>query len=105
MLIALLYMDKYFHNKNHPVYTISIAAQLVGCHPRMLRIYEERGLIKPRRRHNIRLYSQQDIELINEICDLMDKWSINLSGVNALFKMADRFHIKLEKLLEEMLGE
>ena len=60
-------MNNNIHDKNQPVYTISIAAELVGCHPRMLRIYEARGLVKPKRKHNIRLYSQEDIELINEI--------------------------------------
>jgi MerR family regulatory protein len=30
-----------------PVYVISVAAELIGCHPRTLRIYEERGLLSP----------------------------------------------------------
>ena len=32
-----------------PRYIISIAAELASCHPRTLRIYEEEGLLKPRR--------------------------------------------------------
>ncbi|TMI79730.1 MAG: MerR family DNA-binding transcriptional regulator [Bacillati bacterium ANGP1] len=36
-----------------PVYVISVAADLIGCHPRTLRIYEERGLLSPVRRHRI----------------------------------------------------
>lgn len=93
----------YLHDKNQPVYTISIAAEMVGCHPRMLRIYEERGLVKPSRRHNIRLYSQEDIEQIKEMCELMDEWNLNLSGMQALLEMANRFHIRMERLIDEML--
>jgi hypothetical protein len=32
---------------SRPVYAISIAASLTGCHPRTLRIYEEEGLLEP----------------------------------------------------------
>jgi hypothetical protein len=33
----------------------------------------------------------------------MDEWSLNLSGVKALFEAADRFHIGIKKLLDEMI--
>ena len=32
-----------------PIYMISVAADLVGMHPQTLRIYENKGLIRPRR--------------------------------------------------------
>ena len=44
-----------------PVYPISVASRLLNVHPRTLRIYEEEGLIKPERRGDRRLYSQNDI--------------------------------------------
>jgi MerR family transcriptional regulator/heat shock protein HspR len=90
-------------DRRRPVFTISIAAEMLECHPRTLRIYEDEGLIRPHRRKNIRYYSQEDIEAIERICELMDEWHLNLSGVKALFSAAERFHIKLEKLIEEML--
>ncbi len=89
--------------KKRPLYTISIAAEILGCHPRTLRIYEEEGLVNPHRRNNIRLYSEDDIENIRQICSLMDEWSLNLSGVRALFEAADRFHISVSRLIEKML--
>ncbi|MFA4906315.1 MAG: MerR family transcriptional regulator [Candidatus Margulisiibacteriota bacterium] len=92
-----------FNDKHRPLFTISIAAELLDCHPRTLRIYEEEGLIHPHRRHNIRYYSEEDIDTIREICELMEEWSLNLSGVKALFSAAERFHIKAERLIEEML--
>lgn len=94
----------HLHDETRPVYTISIAAELLDCHPRTLRIYEEEGLIHPKRtKKNIRLYSQEDIMMIKEICELMDEWSLNLSGVKALFEAASRFHIDIKKLLDEMI--
>ncbi len=93
-----------FHDESRPVYTISVAAEIIGCHPRTLRIYEEEGLIHPKRtKKNFRLYSQPDLMMIREICSLMDEWSLNLSGVKALFEAAERFHISTQRLLEKMI--
>jgi MerR family transcriptional regulator/heat shock protein HspR len=97
--------EQFLHDSQKPVYTIRIAAHLVGVHPRMLRIYEERGLIRPKRTgKNYRLYSQHDLTMVKRVASLMDAWSLNLAGVSALFAMAERFHIELERLLDEMLG-
>ena len=52
-------------SRNQPVYNISVAAELVGVHPRTLRIYEETGLIIPARTEgNTRLFSNADIEAV-----------------------------------------
>ena len=41
-----------------PRYMISVAAELVGMHPQTLRIYEQKGLVRPKRTAgNTRLYS------------------------------------------------
>ena len=49
---------------NEPVFVISVAARLVEMHPQTLRKYEREGLIAPSRTvTNLRLYSDQDIEL------------------------------------------
>jgi MerR family transcriptional regulator/heat shock protein HspR len=94
----------WIHDSHKPVYTIHVAAELLGCHPRTLRIYEEAGIIRPRRTiKNYRLYSQSDLTTIKKVCALMEEWRLNLSGVRALFEMADRFHIEIEKMIEEML--
>ena len=50
------------------VFMISVAARLAGMHPQTLRIYEERGLIKPARSpKQTRLYSQRDVERLRRI--------------------------------------
>jgi MerR family transcriptional regulator/heat shock protein HspR len=104
-ILPALYMFRWLHDSQKPVYTIHIAAELLGCHPRTLRIYEQAGLVNPKRTpKGYRLYSQTDLAMVKKICRLMDEWSLNLSGVKAMFEMTDRFHIEIERMLDEMLG-
>ena len=47
---------------------ISVAAELVGMHPQTLRIYEQKGLVRPKRTAgNTRLYSDADVERLRLI--------------------------------------
>jgi DNA-binding transcriptional MerR regulator len=75
-----------------PVYVISIAADLLGCHPRTLRIYEEHGLLSPSRRHRIRLYSERDIERGRLIRYLIETRGLNLAGVQLVLEIQERYH-------------
>ena len=53
---------------DRPRYMISVAAELVGMHPQTLRIYESKGLVRPRRTAgNTRLYSERDLDRLREI--------------------------------------
>jgi MerR family transcriptional regulator/heat shock protein HspR len=73
-----------------PVYVISIAAGLAGCHPRTLRIYEEEGLLDPVRTDtNIRLYSDDDLERVRAIRYLTQTRGVNLAGVKLLLQLRD----------------
>src|SRR2546427_10019559 len=73
-----------------PVYVISIAASLAGCHPRTLRIYEEEGLLDPGRTDtNIRLYSDDDLERGRAIRYLTQTRGANLAGGKLLFQLRD----------------
>ena len=70
---------------SRPVYVISIAASLAGCHPRTLRIYEEEGLVDPvRTDSNIRLYSDEDLQRVRIIRYLTQRRGVNLAGVKML---------------------
>ena len=75
-----------------PVYVISIAADLLGCHPRTLRIYEEHGLLSPFRRHRIRLYSERDIERGRLIRHLIEQRGLNLAGVRLVLEIQEHYH-------------
>ena len=59
---------------DQPVYTIRIAAQLVGVHQQTLRTYEREGLLTPARSAGRqRLYSEADIERLRLIRRLIDE--------------------------------
>ncbi len=75
-----------------PVYVISIAADLLGCHPRTLRIYEEHGLLSPSRRHRIRLYSERDIQRGRLIRYLIEERGLNLAGVRLILEIQEHYH-------------
>ncbi len=83
-----------------PVYVISIAADLAGCHPRTLRIYEERGLLAPFRRHRIRLYSELDIQRVRLIRFLTEERGLNLAGVRLLLEIQEHYHEDLSWVFE-----
>ena len=88
---------------NHrPVYVISIAAGLAGCHPRTLRIYEEEGLLEPvRTQTNIRLYSDDDLQRVRVIRYLTQVRGVNLAGVKLLLHMRDATDL-MEDLMREL---
>jgi MerR family transcriptional regulator/heat shock protein HspR len=69
---------------------ISVAAELVGMHPQTLRIYEARGLVRPRRTPgNTRLYSERDLERLQLIQRLTTELGLNLAGVEQVLRLQD----------------
>jgi MerR family transcriptional regulator/heat shock protein HspR len=86
----------------HPVYMISVAAQLAGMHPQTLRIYEQRGLIEPKRSpKGTRLYSQEDVERLRRIQELTSQLGMNLAGVERVFELEgelDQMRRRMDRL-------
>ena len=91
---------------DRPCYMISVAADLVGMHPQTLRIYEQRGLVRPQRTAgNTRLYSDQDVERLRLIQRLTTELGLNLAGVERVLAMDDelqRMRRRLERMEQEM---
>lgn len=88
-----------------PVYVISIAASLSGCHPRTLRIYEEEGLLDPVRTDtNIRLYSDEDLERVRAIRYLTQTRGVNLAGVKLLLQLREAADF-LDEIANELAQE
>jgi MerR family transcriptional regulator, heat shock protein HspR len=83
------------HESDRPVYVISVAAELIGCHPRTLRIYEERGLLSPVRRRRIRLYSERDIKRVRLIRFLTEERGLNLAGVRMVLEIQEHYQEEL----------
>ncbi len=75
-------------DKDRPLYVISVAAELVDMHPQTLRLYERKGLIEPSRSSGkTRLYSQRDIEHLQEIRRLTQELGVNLAGVEEIIRL------------------
>lgn len=69
------------------LYVISIAAELAGCHPQTLRIYERKGLVTPSRAGGGgRRYSDADIEHLRRILELTSH-GMNLAGVKRVLEL------------------
>jgi MerR family transcriptional regulator, heat shock protein HspR len=91
---------------DRPRYMISVAADLVGMHPQTLRIYEQKGLVRPKRTAgNTRLYSEFDVERLRLIQRLTTELGLNLAGVEHVLRLEDqlqRMQRRMERLEREM---
>ena len=89
-----------------PRYMISVAAELVGMHPQTLRMYEQKGLVQPKRTAgNTRLYSEADLERLRLIQKLTGELGLNLAGVEAVLGLEEqlrRMQARMERLEREM---
>lgn len=82
-------------------YTISVAAELVSVHQQTLRHYERLGLIEPSRgKGDIRYYSTEDIDRIQQIRRLVNELGVNLAGVEVVLHMRDHIE-QLQRESEE----
>lgn len=98
-------------NPSEPVYSIRIAARLVGLHVQTLRYYERNGLVEPQRsRGNVRYYSDTDVARIQKIKSLIDELGVNLAGAEVIIRMTRQMaemeaHIRdLESRLDTITG-
>jgi MerR family transcriptional regulator, heat shock protein HspR len=81
----------------------------VGMHPQTLRIYETKGLVRPRRTPgNTRLYSEADLERLRLIQRLTGELRLNLAGVETVLRLEDelgRLRARVERLERELREE
>ena len=98
------------------VFMISVAAELAEMHPQTLRMYEQRGLIQPKRSpKGTRLYSQEDVDRLRRIQELTCELGMNLAGVERVFELESQIERmqrrvraleeKAEALAQEMESE
>ncbi len=80
-------------------FSISAVAKMFSVHQQTIRIYEKQGLITPRRSTgNTRLFSEDDIDRLEEIIYLTHEVGINLAGVEMIFKLKKQ----IKKMQREM---
>ena len=93
-------------------YMISVAAELVGMHQQILRLYEAKGLVRPKRTAgNTRLYSEADLERLRVIQRLTTDLGLNLAGVEHVLRLEDELRktkaraARLEHELREQIRD
>jgi MerR family transcriptional regulator, heat shock protein HspR len=94
--------------RKRPAFMIGIASELIGVHPQTLRMYEQKGLLRPRKSiKNTRLYSQEDVELGRYIQKLTQEMGMNLAGVKMVLDLERRIaRLEIEnRALREELNE
>lgn len=80
-------------------YSISVVAKMFSVHQQTIRMYEKEGLFSPKRSTgNTRLFSEEDVDRLEEIIYLTHKMGVNLAGVEMILKLKKR----ITKLQEEM---
>lgn len=80
-------------------FSISAVAKMFSIHQQTIRLYEKEGLLTPKRSEgNTRLFSEEDLDRLEEIIHLTHTVGINLAGVEMILKLQK----KIDKLQEQM---
>ena len=96
-------------NENQePRYVISVAAKILGIQTHTLRYYERVGIVEPSRsRGNIRLYSEEDLEQLRHVKNLIEELGVNLAGAEVILRMAQQIsglQARVQELEDELKG-
>ncbi len=80
-------------------FSISAVAKMFSVHQQTIRLYEKQGLLCPKRSDgNTRLFSEDDINRLEEIIYLTHELGINLAGAEVIFKLKKQ----IKKMQREM---
>jgi MerR family transcriptional regulator/heat shock protein HspR len=95
-----------FSDVDKPLYTISVAAEILETHPRTLMLYEDAQLIEPHRTTtNRRRYSQRDISKVQIIQYFTREKGVQLAGVRhilSLFEVMKKHRVEPPAELREV---
>ncbi len=80
-------------------FSISAVAKMFSIHQQTIRLYEKEGLIRPKRSDgNTRLFSEEDVDRLEEVVYLTHQMGINLAGVEMIFRLKRQ----IKKMQQEM---
>ncbi len=72
---------------------------MFSVHQQTVRMYEKQGLIMPKRSSgNTRLFSEEDVDRLEEVIYLTHKLGVNLAGVEIILKLQK----KIKRMQDEM---
>lgn len=74
-----------------PIFTLSVASEILEVHPRTLMMYEHLNMIRPKRTvTNRRRYSRRDVLKLQAIQTLTREHHVNLAGVRHILALLKR---------------
>ena len=74
--------------KKQAFFSISAVAKMFSVHQQTIRLYEKEGFITPKRSDgNTRMFSEEDVDRLEEIIHLTHQLGINLAGVEMILKL------------------
>ena len=83
------------------LFSISVAAEVTGVNPQMLRVYEQKGLLEPHRTEGgTRRYSGHELDRIGEITTLLAA-GLNLAGVEHVFRLRAE-NVRLQREVDRL---
>lgn len=86
-------------------FSISAVAKMFSVHQQTIRLYEKQGLITPNRSEGgTRLFSEEDIDRLEDIIYLTHELGINLAGVEMVLKLKrqiKKMQSDMNKLFEQ----
>ena len=82
-------------NNNLPVYTIGVAADLIGVSVHALRMYETAGILSPKRTETQRrLYSKNDITRLQRVRHFIEEDGLNIAGIKTVLSVIPCWKLK-----------
>ncbi|MBP6869908.1 MerR family transcriptional regulator [Candidatus Babeliales bacterium] len=85
--------------KKQAYFSISAVAKMFSVHQQTIRLYEKEGLITPKRSDgNTRMFSEEDVDKLEEIINLTHQLGINLAGVEMILKLQK----KIKRMQKDM---
>jgi MerR family transcriptional regulator/heat shock protein HspR len=91
-------------NRKKGYFSISAVAKMFSVHQQTIRLYEKEGLITPKRSTgNTRMFSEDDIDRLEQVIYLTHQLGVNLAGVEQVLKLqkqVKRLQTEMNKLFE-----
>lgn len=91
--------------RNKAFFSISAVSKMFSVHQQTIRLYEKEGLLSPKRSDgNTRLFSEEDIDRLEEVIYLTHELGINLAGVQMILKLKKQI-TKMQKDMNKVFDD
>ncbi len=91
-------------DRDAPIFTVSVAAELAGMHPQTLRTYDRLGLVVPQRgKGRGRRYTMRNVTQLRLVQRLSQDEGINLNGIRRILELnveLEETRARVEQLTE-----